>query len=310
VQEHQYPIIDNINDNAVGIEYYVQAEAMRSGQDPKSFWARLGIKADRFGQFLRFAVLRTSWRQFASGLGGDRPPEWDVAGIRQTNDVRLLLALIPDDATYGEAAQLAAQSPDGMGLSWKDFSDGEIRDLCTAQASRGLASNRTDRRMCPVKGGAALGGGDPRSLGAATTMLFSTPELALRRYLKTRQAQLAARIPGWDGKFRTYVFSHTHRVQRGFKVIDQGNWQPVSVNTGAWQRVASPAYIETRKSGNDATYEVLKLQPDKLAPCYSVIEILPGHEDRPAVLFWRLDGGNWEFDDSCPADPGLLKSGS
>jgi hypothetical protein len=79
------------------------------------------------------------------------------------------------------------------------------------------------------------------------------------------------------------------------------------VNTGAWQRVASPQYIQDQRKDGQTAYDVLGLSPEALAPCYSLVEIRAGHEAEPDVLFWREKNGVWGFDSACPADPTLLE---
>lgn len=300
-QEKSYPVIDNVNDNSVGIDYYVQAEAKEAGGDPQKFWTRAGVRADSIRTFLGFAVLETSWRQLGRSLGGDNEPTWDVERINANADRDLLLAVVPDNMAVREAVRLAVQSGD---IGWKDFSPEQIRDLCTAQAKRALDTHRTDLPMCDTVGGAALGDGDdPRSLGAAATQIFSTPRAVLSRYLRTRRDDL--RRPGWNGEFAIYVYGHTHQVEAPFEAIEQGPWNPIAVNTGAWQRVASPQYLERRTPAAQPAYEMLRLTPEELAPCYSVVAI-DTNRAKASVLFWREKDGAWGFDSTCPADPDLL----
>jgi hypothetical protein len=42
----------------------------------------------------------------------------------------------------------------------------------------------------------------------------------LARYLSKRKGTLAR--DGWDGKFTTYVFSHTHKVEARFNAVQAG----------------------------------------------------------------------------------------
>ena len=110
----------------------------------------------------------------------------------------------------------------------------------------------------------------------------------------------AVSVPGLD----LYVYSHTHRARRACSPFSSGSWSPLVVNTGAWQRVASPQYLEGLQSG--VPYSGFRIDPEDLAPCYSLVVVIDGQVGTPRILFWRYWENAWGLGLTCPQDPALL----
>jgi len=102
-------------------------------------------------------------------------------------------------------------------------------------------------------------------------------------------------------EFQLFVFGHTHEAESAFTTM-QGTlseWQPIAINTGAWQRVISAEDLETWRAGRRRG-DVLSAQPDALPPCYSVVVVRPYKSKPTAQLrYWTRRGGSWQLANAC-----------
>ena len=107
--------------------------------------------------------------------------------------------------------------------------------------------------------------------------------------------------------FNYFIYGHTHRRDPGFHPLENGNWDPVVMNSGAWQRVVESEQLEQiiKAEGLRSDEVLTKLELEKLPPCYTVIKIEPYKEKPdPLLLYWREDKqGEWGFSERCDWQP-------
>lgn len=164
-------------------------------------------------------------------------PDWDIAAIQKRNDPALLRALIPRDGPEAESLALVGEWAIADGQELSEFDPEEIRVLCSSQWGRQRSARATGRVFCPAKNLSQ------QDLRATAQLVLSSPNKVLANYLKKRSQEVFSR----DNGFEVYVYSHTHKAARGCSPMPArkpGDWRPIVANTGAWQRTASPEYIE------------------------------------------------------------------
>jgi len=147
-------------------------------------------------------------------------------------------------------------------------------------------------RPCPVK-----------TLGAMSQSLQRSRDAILREHLQARSEELKQVQPNAQ-KFQLFIFGHTHEAQSPFEPMSGlSRWQPIVINTGAWQRVISPEALERWRGARPASV-VLSALPEALPPCYSVVVVEPYQVSPKASLrYWTNRDGRWQFADSCRWTP-------
>jgi hypothetical protein len=275
--EPKYPIIDNISEEAAALRYGFAAEGL----------TRTAVASVDFFKFFLFGV---SWEQFVQVLGREgEPPRWDVARIRCEGDRFLVESLATDDPIRAVAEE--ALRTGRLPVSVSQLSDADIITLCDARAAMQEGQDRRGEprtiATCPPEAG---------SLGAITESVLRSRNSVFTEDLKQRSRALGR-------EFAVFVYSHTHRADPGFSPLKGGEWTPLVINTGAWQRVISPAELESLRSARGLTHaEVLRtLQPEDLNACYSAVIVEP-YTTRPdaKLRYWRRGaGGQWDFAEDC-----------
>ena len=284
--EHIYPIIDNLANEQDGIRYGLKTEG------PSGL-------AKAAGKFFRFFVFDTSWEQFQRSLGRKDgvEPQWDVDHIRQKMGDRFLVESFPKDDPLRVEAETALGRKE-LGLSLKDLSNVEILEICDKRAS--LLEEKKTITPCPRK---------DSDLAAAAQKLLRSRNAVYGEHLE-HAYRLLVHAGKTKQRFEVFVYSHTHQADAGFNPFEgKTNWDPLVVNTGAWQRVVTPEQLEEIKQAEGvAQKDVLPtLEPEKLPPCYSVIRVEPYSKRRnlKAVLqYWQQNkDGKWSFEESCKWRP-------
>jgi len=335
-RERLYPIVDNVSGYGSAIGYLLQGETREANGALATVMGKLSVVNEAAGQLLRFMLFDTSTGQLVDVLGGAADPDadalggtvirpdWDVEAIRATNDPDLLRSLVPPGGENHDAAVFAVEWAIAQGGGLRDMRPDEIRVLCSAQWLRRQQA-ADGRRLCPATGHS------DESLRAAGQALLSSPNDVLAAYLRQRREALSAPRrptrtpansdePGFnESPFETYVYSHTHQPARGCSPMPRrDSWRPVVVNSGAWQRTASSAYINKKLGGvGPAThhhqgaapdpFRAFRARPEDLEPCYAVVAIAAGRERDPRVMFWVEDpSGKRGLRATCPKDQCLL----
>jgi UDP-2,3-diacylglucosamine pyrophosphatase LpxH len=277
--ENKYPIIDNLSEDSLGVKYGLKAEG--SAAVPQDM-----------GRFVWFYLTQISWSQLSSSLGGPEDhPDWDVPAIRAKGNEFLAESVPQGDAVRDAAKSQAAQGT--LGLSIGDLSEDDIIEICNlrkALSDADYSQHRTPTvTVCPLA-----------KLGAITQPLLSSRRKVFQKHFDDTYERLAQanRI---ERPFQLFVYSHTHKSDRGFRPLAGSSWDPYVVNTGAWQRTVTPdqlAVIQKRHHLDDKN--VLTLQPEDLPPCYPVI-LVPPYPDMPKskLQFWEKKGASWSLGASC-----------
>ena len=238
-----------------------------------------------------------TWAQFNGVLGAPdnaAPPEWNFDAIRRQGDQFFVESLPPNDPLRSAAEQ--ALKGGLLGLSMRDLTDDDIRAICDARAALNEAQLRVQLvsppRPCPVK-----------TLGAMSQSLQRSRDAILREHLQARSEELKQVQPNAQ-KFQLFIFGHTHEAQSPFEPMSGlSRWQPIVINTGAWQRVISPEALERWRGARPASV-VLSALPEALPPCYSVVVVEPYQVSPKASLrYWTNRDGRWQFADSCRWTP-------
>jgi hypothetical protein len=278
--EAKYPIIDNISDESLGVRYGLAAEG------PSAIPRDLGL-------FVHFYLTELSWKQTSQNLG-DNPamPDWDIAAIRQQGN-EFFVESIPENDPLRTAVQDQLRKGT-FGLSMSDLSNEEIGNICDLR--KVIADENIDHpavRQCPQM-----------TLGAITQSLVSSRNKVFTQHLDETFDHLvkAGRIER-DRAFQLFVYSHTHLSDPGFEPLKGSgrSWNPFVVNTGAWQRTATPEQLDSiRRKRNLDDKLLLKLEPEDLPPCYPFVMVAP-YAATPvsALRFWRKLDGSWSISKSC-----------
>jgi UDP-2,3-diacylglucosamine pyrophosphatase LpxH len=275
--EMKYPIIDNITEEATGVKYAIARE--------RAVGAAQGVR-----RFLKFFLLGTSWGQFKGGLGGEdnKAPEWDFEKMRTAGDV-MLVNLLPEDDPVRGLAQEALKEPGGLGNIIQDkklMPDTTLQLLCDKRYSLELEAaekaNRAAVPVCPTK-----------SMGATYEGLVKSRDAVIAGYLD--ETWTALKKAGVKKQFVTYVFSHTHRAQAMYPVQTNLLGEVKVINTGAWQRVVSPAWLKQKEKDGVQRAEMLeKISLEALPACYNFVRIIAGKEREPELMAWKQDAaGAW-----------------
>lgn len=143
------------------------------------------------------------------------------------------------------------------------------------------------------------------TLGAATENLLRSRNEIFGRHLENTY-QLLAFSGKTQRRFDIFLYGHTHRAESGFYPL-KGNWNPLVMNMGAWQRVVIPEQLkEIKKAEGLNADEILpNFEPEKLPACYSFIIMEPyTKEPKPLLKCWCEDkDGAWGLSDWCDWTP-------
>jgi UDP-2,3-diacylglucosamine pyrophosphatase LpxH len=284
--EEKYPVIDNISDSG-GISYGLAAEGLKG----------TGMA---FGKFLRFYFAGSSWAQFASSLGetsGETLPEWDLDRIRADGDVFFYLSVPADDPMRSVAE--AAYESGSLGITLSDLTDGEIGNICESRQALYLQQTRGTPHPQPTIDPCA----SRQRLGAAMQAVFGP---ARDKLVKARAQELVKELKdtGWlTEPFDLYVYGHTHNALPPQSIRVDSSWTFEAVNSGAWQRIASPAQFKALACGRPAAM-ALQIPLDRLPACYSLVRVKPyAEKPSPELLYWSEAGGTGSLSPACSWTP-------
>ena len=289
--EEKYPVIDNILKETAGVKYGVAAEGN-------------AVALATVGDFLKFYFFDVSLKQLSQSLGStDKEVKWDIPYIRKDLGDRFIVESLPSDHPAHQAAESARERrelpitviPEHASESKLLLSDEEISEICdrrasimASQAKAGIANTITE---CPRK---------QATLRAVAGNILRWRDLRFQQHLKRTWERLAKDNQAKE-RFKVFVFGHTHEADSGFRPFN-GRWQPLVVNTGAWQRVISPKDLEALKDTD--RYKNLsdgeffrRLRPEDLPPRYSYVVVKPYANDPVAKLCWWVKNINgWEIE--------------
>jgi Calcineurin-like phosphoesterase len=277
--EGKYPIIDNISEESIGVKYGLKAEG--SAAIPQDM-----------GRFVLFYLTQISWDQLQSSLGGSEDhPNWDLSAIRAKGSDFLADSVPKDDAVRDAAVDQTAQGTFGFSIS--DLSDDDIIEICNLR--KVLADADTDQHRTPTVKVCPLA-----TLGAITQPLLSSRRKIFQKHFDDTYDRLS-KANGIERPFQLFVYSHTHKSDSGFHPLAGSAWDPFVVNTGAWQRTATPEQLSViQKNHHLNDKNVLTLQPEDLPPCYPVILVAPYQNiPKSKLQFWRKKDTSWSLGGSC-----------
>jgi UDP-2,3-diacylglucosamine pyrophosphatase LpxH len=280
--EIDYPIIDNFTDAWVSIEYARAAEG--SGKTMQ----------DMIG-FLKFYFFQVSWEQLTASLGKEKegfPPEWDIKAIRSQGPDFLaeslpsnnpLASVIRESAGDREKEQLAEL--------FKSLTDEEINTICNKRAFI-LAKNEENKVAATVASCPRTAG----SLGAVMQSITKNDKKVLGDHM---EKDLCPVLPGcMQNPFSVFIYGHTHVRIHPSKPLSlrNGNWKPSFVNSGAWQRVATPKEVNDIRDRKSLPKEdvLTGLFPEDLSACYTYLLIKPyetKEELVPILRYWVGEEG-------------------
>lgn len=254
--EAVYPIIDNLADEETGVLYAVNQAGFENAKEAVR-------------RFARFFIYEESLRQAVTALGKRGPVQWDYAAVR-ANPVAFFLDVLP--AATRPAADAAVLAPAAL-------TEHEIDALCAA------------KEKLPAAGKCQRPAGN---LGALAKGAVQTDEQRMVGYLR----HVLPRVAGVDVRLAdVYVFGHTHSAVAphvvGLGEVGHGMARINVVNTGAFQRVASPAQIDAvlRQPAN-AGRRPLDLMPEDLPACYNFVWIEPYAARAAAPRLYRWEKGD------------------
>ena len=258
--EEIFPIIDNLADEKAGVVFAVKQVGFQKSQTA-------------VGKFLRFFLFQQSLRQAFVALGKDGSVDWDFASVRSKPTAFFLEALGGDLELAAMASD--AQKSGDLQLDPANLTDDELRAICAAKDNLPGSEKclrRSDTLSAAVKG--ALISDDQRRAAYLRAVL---PMVAIKD----------------DNLASVYVYGHTHSSKAPTKLslgeMKYGSVGVTYVNTGAFQRVASPAQISAILAGpkKDQAKSPLDLQPEDLPACYNYVWFEPYKgKPVPQLLRW------------------------
>jgi UDP-2,3-diacylglucosamine pyrophosphatase LpxH len=283
--EAKYPIIDNVSEEGVGVSYAREVEG----------WAGT-TKA--LGRFIQFYLTNLSLAQHLAELGNERQPQWDIAAVR-ARGAAFLAESVPSDDPVGRGVRRNANVEPNLDA----FSDDDLRGVCDARAlirqsqlEHGVAQPTITR--CPSK---------EETLGAVgQALLRRSRSTIVSGYLSERFKEMkAASIVSQP--FNAFIYGHAHLADAGFRPMAESNpdWNPIVLNTGAWQRTVTPDQIKRLTCRVKANQSVIELPPEELPACYTAVFLPPGAGTPvPELRYWTTDDGKrWLFDKTCHWTP-------
>jgi len=303
--EEDFPIIDNLSAESLGIKYGVAARGFL-------------LPAD-IVNLCKFVFLQVSEDQLIALISGLylKPGEqtgsakWNIKEIRRINDQQFvsdLSAMMEKLALRSNINKIALKKLTGEGkpdVKPSDLSDDEIIGLCNLRAALldGMSKNNlaVSVQNCPTT--------EPGTLGIQK-LLFGEDVVFrkhLQEYLKKTREALPS-IGGDKPMFNIYIYGHTHGAHDGtkYKVEIPGYWPPQVFNSGTWLRVIDEEGLNRlAKDLNLSESEILpKIPVEKLPARYSFVMIKPYEETPIAELkYWLLDSTNaWRISKTPEAD--------
>ncbi|HIH36374.1 MAG TPA: hypothetical protein HA232_00485 [Methanocellales archaeon] len=284
--ETKYPIIDNISSEGEGVRYAMAADGPHR------------TIADIAG-FMNFYVFGVSWTQFKSSLGKEKagePPEWDIEAIREQGPC-FLSGSIPDDHPfYSDIRDCSKRrEPEQLVELFEKLSDEDIKSICDQRAYlaelqqdeiKNRKRDRTSISECPRKAG---------SLGAVAQSIFLSGKKVLGDHLEN---VVCPTLKGCqENPFMVFIYGHTHLSLQPMELsLSRGYWKPTILNSGAWQRVATPDEISLIRQKKNLPKEAVLtgLFPEDLPPCYSFVLVKPyekGKMPRALLRYWVGEEG-------------------
>ncbi len=293
--EIEYPIIDNLSEEKLGIKYAVAARGGYLLATPD---------IAKLAKFVFFQVSRDQFKESILKPGEEIGAEnWNLEEIRNTWDERIILDLLPivekllPEDDIDRVVLRKATEERTLNFKPSDFSDEEIITLCNLRADliKRMKSNEQTVSIpeCPTK---------TETLGIIVKV-FKRDDEVLKTYLQNRYDELPP-IGGKNPTFKVFVYGHTHKAHDGdkYKIELPGYWVPKVFNSGAWIRVIDQEQLKKLKLKKN---EVLpKLNPEDLPPRYSFVMIEPyKDEPNPKLCYWSQDSNKaWKISDTCEAD--------
>jgi UDP-2,3-diacylglucosamine pyrophosphatase LpxH len=276
--ENQFQVIDNISSEAQGVLYAIAAEGPG------------GTIADLAG-FVKFSLFDVSWSQFKGGLGERKEgpsSEWDIATIRGQGP-QFLADSLPVDHPLSPHVRnpKSAQEKEQLKQLFDQLSDSDIETICDERAS--LMAQQEGKQETTITNCPALNKG---GLGAAVQAIVSlgSRDKVIGNHM---EKVVCPSVPGCMEKpFAVFIFGHTHSVRSPRPLsLSNGYWQPKVVNSGAWQRVATPKQVKeiSRQKGLSWGSVLPELVPEDLPPNYSFVVIRPypqGGHPEPLLQCW------------------------
>ncbi|MBP1735774.1 MAG: hypothetical protein H6Q53_2061 [Deltaproteobacteria bacterium] len=300
--EKDYPIIDNLSSESLGIKYGVAAKGFLLPEDivNLSKFVFFQVSEDQF-----IASLHGLWLKPEEHAG---TAEWDIKNIRSNNDpgfasdLSAVMEKLPLKSGTNKIVLKKAVSEGIKGLKPSDLSDDEITALCNLRAA--ILEDMKKKKLavsiqnCPTTKPETLG---IQKLIWGEDVVFRNH---LQEYLKKTREQLPP-IGGVQPMFQIYVYGHTHSAHGGNKYkgmkISGWPWPPQVFNSGTWLRVTNEEELEKKKLGLKLKdNEVLPRIPvEELPARYSFVWIKP-YEKKPVaeLKYWVLDAtGAWSISD-------------
>ena len=278
--EPRFPILDNFAQEGGGLKYVDAADPM-------------ALPADSIQPLLMFFLARPTWQQFRLELdGGDvQPPEWDLEALKRGAAAVLAESLLPDDR-FRPVVERALRDR-RLSIDIASLTDKELIAMCDYRAALRRSRRRLERSMTQASTTGRAPSECPRTMatrGSAFDYFWrSRDELVMSRFEQVRTA-IAAESRS-SQSIKVVAFGHTHLPAAPVPLI-RGGVTPVVLNSGAWQRTATPFQIEEVMQDRSWTEgDMLRqLRPEDLPACYGVVWIEPYSADpKPRVRFWRSD---------------------
>jgi hypothetical protein len=181
-----------------------------------------------------------------------------------------------------------------LSIDIASLTDKELIAMCDYRAALRRSRRRLERSMTQASTTGRAPSECPRTMatrGSAFDYFWrSRDELVMSRFEQVRTAIAADSRSSQS--IKVVAFGHTHLPAAPVPLI-RGGVTPVVLNSGAWQRTATPFQIEEVMQDRSWTEgDMLRqLRPEDLPACYGVVWIEPYSADpKPRVRFWRSDG--------------------
>jgi hypothetical protein len=279
--EPRFPILDNLAQEGAGLKYAAAADPM-------------AVPAGLMQPLLMFFLARPTWQQFRLELdGGDvQPPEWDLETVRRGGTVVLAESLLSDDRFRPLVD--AAIREGRLSFDPATLTDRQLIAMCDYRAALRRSRRRLERSMTQALTTGRAPSECPRTpatRGSAFDYFWrSRDDLVAARFEQVRATLTAdARTAS---SIAVVALAHTHLAAAPVP-LTRGGATPVVLNSGAWQRTATPFQIEeVMQDRGWSEGDVLRqLRPEDLPACYGVVWIEPYARDpKPRIRFWRSDG--------------------
>lgn len=282
--EQQFEAIDNFATETEGLSYAIR--------DLGSKGVVVAIH-----EFAYFLLVRSSLEQRFDWLGSTRQEgrvEWDAGRIRKDNSAAFVLDSLPADAPERQVLAEAHRKGELSALVGQ-LTNEDIQTLCDrieflAQLRR-AGSEAIERCPKVVETDA--------NLGYFAGRLLSRDDSDMIAYLAKTQTELRKPL----GAFTLFVYGHTHSARQPRPIKITPEWEVSVVNTGAFQRIASPEFIagipESERS--DPAF-LSKLTLDRLPDCYSFVALKSvGNNTVAQLRYWRGDAKakKWTEGEDC-----------